>query len=316
MERGYRLEVNKMKKIRIILLLLLTLALTGCYHDDYFYDETKLNIVATTSIVGDLVRNIGGDKVVVYDLMGSGIDPHAYNATAGDVRKIQKSDLVVFNGLDLEGKMEKVFSNIDKVGMNYLELGRHISAEKLIKMSSSAVDPHIWFDVSIWMEAAEAINNKLSMLDEENSAYYVANKNIYIVKLEELNQYIKDKVAELPQEQRVLITAHDAFNYFGQAYEFEVIGLQGLSSLDEAGIKKISEIADYITTKKIKAIFIENSVPIKTVQALQSAVKARGFDVSIGGELYSDSLGTKGTIEGTYIGAYKANVNTIVEGLR
>lgn len=305
------------KKFKIIFLLIISLiALTGCKLDDYYYDDEKINIITTTSILGDLARNIGKDKVLVFELMGSGIDPHSYNATAGDIRKIQQADLVIFNGLDLEGKMEKVFSNLEKIGINYLELGSYYEDGELIYLDDIAIDPHIWFSVKLWKKAAQIVSNKLQEIDPDNSNYYIENTNVYLQKLTELDLYIQSKISKINESSRVLITAHDAFNYFGRDYGFEVLGLQGISSLDEAGIRRISELADFIVQNKIKAIFIETSVPIKTVEALQKAVLSRGFNVKIGGELYSDSLGGKNSVEGTYIGAYRANINAIVGGLK
>lgn len=165
-------------------------------------------------------------------------------------------------------------------------------------------------------KAATLVCEKLQDMDPENFDYYLDNKNKYFTQLNELDLFIREEISKIPEQSRVLITAHDAFNYFGREYGFEVIGLQGLSSLDEAGIKRISELAEFIVKREIKAIYIENSVPVKTVQALQKAVLSRGFNVKIGGELYSDSLGNKNTIEGTYIGAYKANIIAIVGGLK
>jgi len=306
-----------MPKIKIVLLIIIIgIFLGGCQVDDYYYDKSKINIVTTTAIIADLARNIGQEKVHVYELMGPGIDPHSYNATAGDIRKIQQADLVIFNGLHLEGKMEKVFSNLDKIDKNYLEIGAHYTMDELIYLEDQAVDPHIWFSVTLWKKAATLVCEKLQDMDPENFDYYLDNKNKYFTQLNELDLFIREEISKIPEQSRVLITAHDAFNYFGREYGFEVIGLQGLSSLDEAGIKRISELAEFIVKREIKAIYIENSVPVKTMQALQKAVLSRGFNVKIGGELYSDSLGNKNTIEGTYIGAYKANIIAIVGGLK
>ncbi len=308
---------RKLKNI-IGVSLIITLFLTGCQNAAPAKDPETLNIVATTTMLADLSGIIGGDHVTVNGLMGPGIDPHLYQASAGDVTLMQEADIVVYNGLHLEGKMGEIFESLTDRGSTVICIEDGIKEEDLLSWAddTSVHDPHIWFDVSLWKDAARITADKLSEADPVHSADYTANLKEYLTELDDLDTYIKDRVSELPKEQRVLITAHDAFNYFGRAYGFEVKGLQGISTDAEAGTADVSSLADFITDKKIKAIFVESSVPPKTIEALQAAVKAKGFDVAIGGQLYSDSLGGEDSGAETYILTVKSNIDTIVEALK
>lgn len=280
--------------------------------------EAKLNVVATTTMLADLSAAIGGERVSVNGLMGPGIDPHLYQASAGDVSLMQKADVVVYNGLHLEGKMGEIFENLSGQGSTVICIENELDESDLLAWEddSSVYDPHIWFDVSLWQTAAKAVADGLSQADPDGKADYEANLNAYQKELEETDKYIRNRAAELPKAQRVLVTAHDAFQYFGKAYGFEVRGLQGISTDSEAGTADVSDLASFIVERQIKAIFVESSVPPKTIEALQAAVKAKGFDVSIGGELYSDSLGDADTGADTYILTVKANIDTIVDALK
>ncbi|MBW4829039.1 MAG: zinc ABC transporter substrate-binding protein [Clostridiaceae bacterium] len=280
-------------------------------------DPEKLNVVTTTTILEDAVRNIGGDNVEVESLMGPGIDPHLYKASAGDVEKMMNADLIIFNGIHLEGKMSDIFEKLGQIDVKTIAPGDIIDSSKLIQSFEfeGNYDPHIWFDVKLWTEVVDVIADSLIELDSENKDFYISNGEEYKKELEELDEYIKNRAKEIPDEQRVLITAHDAFNYFGNAYGFQVEGLQGISTVAEAGTLDVKELADFIAERKIPAIFVESSVPTKNIEALQAAVHNRGFNVEIGGELYSDSLGNPDTEEGTYIGTVKYNVDTIVDAL-
>lgn len=281
-------------------------------------DEKVLKVVATTNMLADLSRVIGGDKVSVSGLMGPGIDPHLYQASAGDVTLMQKSDVVVYNGLHLEGKMGEIFENLTGQGYTVICIGDGIDQSKLLEWEEedSLHDPHIWFDVALWKQAAKIVADGLSKAASEHADHFKANYDSYAKALDETDTYIKKRVHEVPEPARVLVTAHDAFNYFGRAYGFEVRGLQGISTDAEAGTADVSDLATFIVERQIKAIFIESSVPHKTIEALQAAVKAKGFDVAIGGELYSDSLGDPGSGAETYIKTVKANIDTIVDALK
>ena len=301
-------------------ILSLTLLLTGCSAPAVNTDSSKdkLNIVATTTMLADLVSTIGGERVTVNGLMGPGIDPHLYQASAGDVSLMQKADVVAYNGLHLEGKMGEIFENLSNQGSAVICIEKGLDESSLLawENDSSIHDPHIWFDVSLWKDAAKTVAIGLTDTDPNGKAEYEANLDTYLKELDETDTYIRSRADELAEEQRVLVTAHDAFQYFGKAYGFEVRGLQGISTDAEAGTADVSELANFIVERQIKAIFVESSVPPKTIEALQAAVKAKGFDVSIGGELYSDSLGDAKSGADTYILTVKANIDTIVNALK
>jgi len=279
--------------------------------------EGKLNIVTTTTMVTDLVKNIGGDAVSVQGLMGSGVDPHLYKASAGDVSKLTNADVVFYSGLHLEGKLVDVFEKMGK-NTNTIALGEVLNKKELIgsEYFASNYDPHIWFNIEFWKQITIYLTEELSKLNPDNAELFEKNKTAYLEKLNALEKNVLQAISTLPKEKRVLVTAHDAFNYFGNEYGFEVVGLQGLSTATEAGVQDVQNLAKLIIDKKVKAIFVESSVPKRTIEALQQAVKAEGFNVKIGGTLYSDALGTSGTEEGNYIGMFNYNVKTIVEALK
>ncbi len=310
---------QKMKGI-LGTILSFTLLLTGCSAPAVNTDSSKdkLNIVATTTMLADLVSSIGGERVTVNGLMGPGIDPHLYQASAGDVSLMQKADVVVYNGLHLEGKMGEIFENLSNQGSAVICIEKGLDESRLLAWEddNSIHDPHIWFDVSLWKDAAKTVAKELTDADPIGKADYEANLDAYLKELDETDTYIRGRAGELPEKQRVLVTAHDAFQYFGKAYGFEVRGLQGISTDAEAGTADVSDLANFIVERQIKAIFVESSVPPKTIEALQAAVKAKGFDVSIGGELYSDSLGDAQSGADTYILTVKANIDTIVDALK
>lgn len=309
-----------MKKYSIIITLVLVFALvlTGCNGNNNASDDnTKKKVVATTTMLADLSKIIGGEHVEVDGLMGPGIDPHLYQASAGDVTLMQEANIVVYNGLHLEGKMGEIFKNLKKQETYVICIEDGIDQSALLSWEEdeNLHDPHIWFDTNIWKQAAKTVAEHFGKADPDHKDAFDANLESYLKELDKLDEYIKNRVAELPENQRVLITAHDAFNYFGKAYGFEVKGLQGISTDSEAATSDMSSLADFIVENQIKAIFVESSVPPKTIEALQAAVKAKGFDVGIGGELYSDSLGSEGDAK-TYIGTCKANIDTIVDALK
>lgn len=280
--------------------------------------EADLNVVATTTMISDLVNIIGAGQVNVTALMGPGIDPHLYQASAGDVINMQEADIVVYNGIHLEGKMGDIFASLKEQGRTVICLEDGLDEIMLLADAENPQihDPHIWFDVLNWKAAAKHLAAELSKADPEHRECYQANLDAYLIELDELDQYIKNRILELPQTQRVLVTAHDAFRYFGRAYGVHVMGLQGISTDAEAGTADLSNLAAFIANNQIKAIFVESSVPPKNIEALQAAVKAKGFQVIIGGELYSDSLGDQESGTDTYLLTVKANVDTIVDALK
>jgi len=277
----------------------------------------KLRIVTTTSMIKDAVVNIAGDKAEVIALMGPGVDPHLYKATQGDLQKLTDADIVFYNGLHLEGKMGEVLEKLGKQ-KPVVAVAQNIPDSLLREVPGFAGthDPHIWFDVQLWKEAVKGISNFLIETDTTNKAFYEQRSLSYLTKLDSLHTAIQIKLKEIPEQQRILITAHDAFGYFGDAYGIKVRGLQGISTMSEFGLRDVTELVDFIISNKINAIFIESSVSPKSIEAIQEGCEKKGWNVKIGGSLYSDAMGTDGTPEGTYLGMVNANVNTIVSGLK
>lgn len=303
----------------IIISLMIMIITTGCPNPKRaIIDNGKYNVVTTTTIIADLIKSIGGEYVNVYGLMGPGIDPHLYKASAGDVILMQNANMVVYNGIHLEGRMGDVFDKIRETDKLIMAVSDNIDESNYIDFVTNpgSYDPHIWFDVSLWKEAAKEVTRGLKRLDQQHSKEYDSNLEKYLLELDELDDYIRKRVEEIPKEDRVLITAHDAFNYFGKAYGFQVRGLQGISTSSEAGTSDVRELANFIVEHRIKSVFVESSVPRKSIEALQEAVKAQGFDVEIGGELHADSTGDIGTDAETYIGTFKENIDTIIDALK
>ncbi|MGO3689547.1 MAG: metal ABC transporter solute-binding protein, Zn/Mn family [Psychroflexus halocasei] len=303
--------------MRNTLLFIFCLSLFWSCQNSGHQKSEKLNVVTTTTMITDLVKNIGRDSVQVQGLMGSGVDPHLYKASEGDVSKLTQADIVFYSGLHLEGKLVDVFEKMGRRG-NTIALAEILEEKDLISSTefSGSYDPHIWFDISYWKRITKNLTNQLSKQDPESADYYKQNEKVYLKKLDALEKEAKEIISELPEEKRILVTAHDAFSYFGKAYGFNVIGLQGLSTATEAGVKDVRRLSKLIIDNEVKAIFIESSVPRRTIEALQESVKSKGFNVEIGGTLYSDALGNSGTEEGTYIGMFKYNVRTIIDALK
>jgi manganese/zinc/iron transport system substrate-binding protein len=310
-----------MPKISAYVLTAVVLALVGCGKQavgrvDPNIGDREIRVVTTTGMVTDIVENVGGERVAVEGLMGPGVDPHLYKATEGDVIRLADADVVFYNGLHLEAKLAEVF---ERMGgrVRTVAVTDGIPPERLIASAAfgAAYDPHVWFDVRLWMDSARETRDALIAFDPAHAAIYRANAERYLADLAELDRYVRRRAAEVPRERRVIITAHDAFNYFGRAYGFEVRGLQGISTVTEAGTGDVQDLADYIVEREIPSIFVESSVSPRMIQAVREAVRARGFDVGIGGSLYSDAMGDPGTPEGTYVGMVRHNVDTIVDGL-
>lgn len=312
----YTLASNVRLMKQFILVAFLSVFLIGC--KDTKPKDEKFHIVTTTSMITDLVKNIGGDKVVVEGLMGAGVDPHLYKASEGDVSKLSNADMILYSGLHLEGKLVEVFEKMQKQNIKTVAVSDALDKKNLIgsTLFASNYDPHIWFDVNNWKLITVYVEKQLSVAMPEHKQFFETNAKLYLQKLETLQQEVEAEIATLPEDQRRLVTAHDAFNYFGKAYKFDVVGLQGLSTATEAGVQDVQKTAAYIIDNKVKAVFIESSVPRRTVEALQAAVNSKNHDVKIGGTLFSDALGNPNTPEGTYIGMFKFNVHTIVSSLK
>ncbi|ANW97515.1 manganese transporter [Wenyingzhuangia fucanilytica] len=304
-----------MKKI-IAFALLLT-GLVACKPSKKI-ENTKFTVVTTTTMITDLVKVLGGNDIEVKGIMGAGVDPHLYKASEGDVSKLSSADLIVYNGLHLEGKLVDVFEKMNQIGKQTIALGDFLSHDEIInsEMFANSHDPHIWFSIDNWKTITEKLIVALSKANPENKAVYQKNGLDYLAALSLLKTELKTKVAELPKEKRILVTAHDAFSYFGKEFGFQVVGLQGLSTATEAGVRDVQRISDFIIVNKVKAIFVESSVPKRTVEALQASVESKGHEVKIGGQLFSDALGNPTEETGKYIGMYRYNVNTIVEALK
>jgi manganese/zinc/iron transport system substrate-binding protein len=299
------------------LLALLGATLVACGSAQSAPADGRLRVVATTGQVADAAAIVGGDRVQVTALMGPGIDPHLYVAGEGDVNRLQQADLIFYNGLFLEAQLAQVLQQIGE-RKPAIAVAETVDPALLLDWANYAgqQDPHVWFDVTLWMQAVEAIRDAYSAADPDHAATYAANAAAYLDELTALHAEMLDLAATLPAERRILVTAHDAFHYFGRAYGFEVYGLQGISTDAEASAADVRELADFIVAREIPAVFIETSVPVRTIEAVQSAVQARGAEVAIGGELFSDALGDADSPGGTYVGMVRHNMTTIVEALR
>ena len=279
--------------------------------------DRPIRVVATTSIVADLARQIGGSRVEVEALMGPGVDPHLYQASEGDVQRMSSADLVLYNGLHLEGRMGEIFEGMQKMGRRTLAVAEALPNDSLIHSAqfASSHDPHVWNSPALWAAAAAAVAEMLSAIDPAHAADYQARLAAYRAELEGLDRWVRGQIARIPPSARVLVTAHDAFGYLGRTYGLEVEGLQGLSTAAEAGTADVQRLAELIATRRIPALFVESSVSPRSIEAVQAAVRARGFSVEIGGSLYSDALGGPASGADTYTGMMRANVQTIADAL-
>ncbi|MEX2570722.1 MAG: zinc ABC transporter substrate-binding protein [Gemmatimonadota bacterium] len=279
--------------------------------------DRQVQAVATTSVVADLVRAIGGERVVVTGLMGPGVDPHLYRASEGDVRRMTGADIVFYNGLHLEGRMAELFEEMGQRGVATVAVAEAIEESLLLRPPEfeGAYDPHVWMDVQLWVHAAERVGEALGELDPAHAQEYADRADAHTRSLEQLDAYVRGQADRVPSDQRALVTAHDAFNYFGRAYGFEVRGLQGISTVAEAGTADVQELARFVAERRIPALFVETSVSPRSIEAVQAAVRARGFDVAVGGHLYSDALGGEGSGAETYDGMIRHNIDTIVGAL-
>lgn len=305
-----------MKKIFLLFFAMVLLA--GCNDKNNGKAEAdKPLVVTTTGQVADAVKRIAGDMVEVKSLMGPGVDPHLYKATQGDLQVLEDADIIFYNGLELEGKMSDIFEKMKKE-KSVVAIGEVVPKERILNDEAhpELFDPHIWFDIDVWKIATQEITKTLAKEFSTNEEQFKENEVKFFQELDELNEWTKERISEIPKEQRVLVTAHDAFNYFGESNGMEVRGLQGLSTDAEYGLKDIQNVVNFLVEQNIKAVFIESSVSDKAMNAVIEGAKEKGHTIQIGGELYSDAMGAEGTEEGTYIGMYKHNVNTIVDSLK
>jgi manganese/zinc/iron transport system substrate-binding protein len=311
--------MQKLVSIKFISALIAVLILLSACADkkDQPVGDRKFRIVTTTGMIKDAVEHVVGDKAEVIALMGPGVDPHLYKATQGDLEKLTSADIVFYNGLHLEGKMGEVFEKLGHL-KPVIAVSKDIPESRLrtIPGFDNLHDPHIWFDVKLWEEAVKAVAGFMVDYDSASTTFYQSNSKTYLARMDSLHRSVKQQLLQIPEQQRVLITAHDAFGYFGDAYGIEVRGLQGISTVSEFGLKDVTELVNFIITRKIKAIFVETSVSQKSINAVVEGCNQKGWNVKIGGSLYSDAMGAAGTPEGNYLGMVSANVNLIVTALK
>ena len=296
----------------------LSFLLVACGDDNASTNEEKTgNIVATTGQIADAVKVISGEHLEVTTLMGPGVDPHLYKATQSDLTKLNNAEVIFYNGLHLEGQMIDIFDQMAEE-KTVLAVAEKLDEGKLLADEEDATlhDPHVWFDIDLWKEVVDVIGDTLVAEYPEHKEAFEENEATYLAELDELQQYTAERITEIPSTQRILVTAHDAFNYFGESQGFDVRGLQGLSTEAEYGVKDVQNMVDFLVDNNIKAIFVESSVSDKAMNAVIEGAKEKGHDIVIGGELFSDAMGAEGTEEGTYLGMYKHNVDTIVDSLK
>ena len=277
--------------------------------------EDESYILATTGMLYDITKNISPNFLKVDYLMGEGVDPHLYKFSQIDLQKLNKSTIIIANGLHLEGKMNYVLEKVSKKKM-VVSVGDSLNKNFLIPISSTLYDPHIWFDINLWKECVKVVSNNLQLKYPLYKKEIQEKTQKYIIELERLQVYTKKRIEEIPEKQRVLITSHDAFRYFEKAYNFQVKALQGISTTADYGLKDIKELVDFINENNIKAIFVETSLPTKGMEAVLKGVETKGKTIQLIEGLYSDAMGAFGTPEGTYIGMYKSNIDKIVEALK
>jgi manganese/zinc/iron transport system substrate-binding protein len=281
-------------------------------------EAAPLRVTTTVGMVTDMVRQVGGDEVEVSGLMGAGVDPHLYKATASDLVKLQRADVILYGGLHLEGKMQGVFEKLAKSGRPVRAVTEKLPRTRLLKPEEfeGQYDPHVWFDVALWSQCADVVAEALGTARPASKDAFQARAVLLKGRLEELDRWVRSRVSEVPAERRILVTSHDAFNYFGRAYGFKVVALQGVSTVTEAGLADVTQLVDFIRSQKVPAVFVETSVPHATIERI-----SKDAGVKMGGELFSDALGTPGEMEegddlGTYEGMIRHNIRRIVGGLK
>ncbi len=278
----------------------------------------RLGVVATTGMLADLATQIGGEYVSATGLMGPGVDPHLYKASAGDVNRLAGADVILYNGLHLEGKMGDVFERMRERGVPVFAVAEEsVTEEDLIdsELFQGNYDPHIWFDVTLWQDAARRVQEILAEADPLRAETYRERLDNYLAEMDRAHAYVLERTATIPADRRVIVTSHDAFGYFGRAYGFEVHGLQGISTAAEAGTADVQQLADMVAARRIPAMFVETSISPRGIEAVQEAVRSRGFEVGIGGTLYGDALGDPDSQAGTYLGMIRENIDTIAAAL-
>lgn len=305
----------------ILLITLLSLLITGCSATDAATADIAtrpVNAVATTGMIADVVRNVGGERVQVIQMMGAGVDPHLYKASEGDVQRLQDADVIFYNGLHLEARMGEILEKLNEFGKTTVAVGDAIPAEQLLTPPEfeGFHDPHVWMDAKLWRYTVDAIEAGFITVDPTHAATYQANAEAYRAQIDELERYATEQFSQLTPQERMLVTAHDAFNYFAVGYDFTVFAPQGISTETEAGVEDIRATIDFIVEHDVPAIFVESTISPDIVEAVVEGARARGQNITIGGELFTDAMGADGTPEGTYLGMIRHNVDTIVAALK
>ncbi len=279
--------------------------------------ESRLSVVCTIGMIGDLVREIGGDRIEVRTLMGPGVDPHLYKPIRSDIARLMEADLILANGLHLEGRMDQILDRAVRAGRPVLRVGEVVTEDRLIRSTDDekTADPHLWMDPRLWARTIPPILEALIAIDPEGASDHRRRAAELEAELLELDGWAAERLATVPRSGRVLVTAHDAFEYFGRRHGFEVVGIQGISTESEAGVRDIARIVDLLVARRVGAVFVESTVPPRQVEALVAGARARGHDVNVGGQLFSDAMGDAGTYEGTYRGMIDHNTTTIVRAL-
>lgn len=320
-----RIKKSPFERAKLTLGVLVFIVLAACSkvedqvnHVRASANEAPVKVVTTIGMITDVAKEVGGEQVEVTGLMGPGVDPHLYKASQGDIEKLDKAEVVFYGGLHLEGKMTEILEKLEKKKRT-VAVSKDIDPSELrsgADVGGTQYDPHIWFNVQHWITATQTIRDTLVAYDPDHADLYRKNAEAYIAELEKLDVEVKERIAEIPEQDRVLVTAHDAFGYFGDAYGIQVMGLQGISTAAEYGSKDVAKLRDFLVENKIKAVFVESSIPTKSMEAVIAGAAELGHTVKIGGELYSDSLGEPGSEADTYIEMVRHNVNTIVEALK
>jgi manganese/zinc/iron transport system substrate-binding protein len=280
--------------------------------------QERLNVVTTTGMIADAAREVGGDLVEVEALMGPGVDPHSYRQTRSDIVAMTRADLVLWHGLYLEAQLEEVLRDLAEEGAApVVAVAEDLPRNLLIGHDDyeGKFDPHVWMNPNLWARVVLNVRDAMIAAAPDAEATFRANAEAHLAELEELATYTTRVLASVPADSRILLTAHDAFNYFGSAYGFEVVGIQGISTESEAGLRRISELVDLLVARNVRAVFVETSVSDRNIRALVEGAAAQGHEVEIGGELYSDAMGEPGTYEGTYVGMIDHNATTIARAL-
>lgn len=301
----------------ITILCFLLLAFSWIIFQQTTKDSTKPLVVCTTTIIGDTINNIAQDTIDLTILMGPGVDPHLYKPIEQDVLHISNAHIIFYNGLHLEARMTDLFEHLAST-KHTIAVTRDIPLNQLIQSphNSQFVDPHVWFDPLLWIQVVETITKSLQKILPQHTHMYEINKLIFIKKIRTLHEKLLKLNRQVPKSSRILITGHDAFSYFARSYDYEVVSLQGISTVSEAGTQDVQNIINVILQNNIPTIFAESSIPTRNIQALQEGALSRGYLVNIGKELLSDALGSPTTAEGTYLGMLKWNTDAIVSGLK